>query len=60
MASDAARMAAGEKEFLRLAADHEFCHPSFPCLTWPTVVLVTAIAPGVRARRPIAAREIAA
>ncbi len=59
MASDAARVAAGEHTILRLAVAHEFCWPDF-CVRWPTLVVVTAIAPGLRTRRPIGAQEVAA
>ncbi len=51
-ASDAARVAAGEREFVRFGVDHEFCLPN-TCVVWPTVVAVFAVAPGIRVRRPI-------
>jgi hypothetical protein len=58
--ADRDRVATGARQFLRLAAPHEFCLPGEPCLTWPTVVEVTAIAPGLRTRRPIDAGMLAA
>ena len=57
--TDAARVAAGESTFLRLAVPHEMCLPG-QCMTWPTLVIVTAIADGIRTRRPLAAPEVAA
>jgi hypothetical protein len=57
--SDAARVAAGEPTFLRLAIPHEMCEPG-QCRTWPTMVIVTAIADGIRTRQPFAASEAAA
>jgi hypothetical protein len=59
-AGDALRAAAGETCFLRLPRAHEFCPPGEPCWTWPTLVRVWAIAPGVRVREPLAVAEVAA
>ncbi len=51
--ADRGRVAAGEREFVRLARDHEFCVPGLACVTWPTMVKVISLAPDVRLRQPI-------
>jgi hypothetical protein len=58
--ADRARVAAGERRFKRFAIPHEFCPPGEPCWTWPTLVLVTGYAPGIRTREPIHATVVAA
>lgn len=60
MALDAAQVAAKGHGFIRLAVEHELCQPGNPCTTWPTMVVVVPIAPGVRMRWPIAVPEAAA
>jgi hypothetical protein len=60
MELDAGRIAAGESEFVRLATPHEFCPCIGWCITGPTMVFVTSIAPGVRLRWPIQTEEAAA
>lgn len=60
MAADRARVDAGATRVVRLAEPHEFCLPGAPCVTWPTLVVVTAIADGLRARQPIGALEAVA
>lgn len=59
MVGDRARADAGERSWIRAAVAHEFCVGG-PCVTWPDVVIVTAIAPGLRSRRPIVAQLAAA
>ncbi len=51
-ASDAERVAKAGHGFVRLAVDHEMCPPGGPCMTWPAVVTVVPLAPGVRMRVP--------
>ncbi len=59
MKLDAARVSAGESQFIRLFTSHELCVGA--CLVnEPTLVVVTAIAPGVRTRQPVWTRETAA
>ncbi len=53
-ATDAQRVLAGERRFIRLAVAHEFCL-SGGCVDWPTVVAVYAVVPGVRIRQPMLA-----
>jgi len=50
--ADAARAAAGERTWLRLAEAHEFCGPG-PCTTSPSMARVVALGIGVRLRMPI-------
>lgn len=52
MALDATRVEELGHGFVRLAVDHEMCPPGQACVTWPTVVMVVPIAPGVRLRVP--------
>jgi hypothetical protein len=58
-AADAARIAAGEWQFVRLAHEHEFCQGA-ACWRWPILVRVTGYTPGIRTREPIAATVVAA
>jgi len=53
--ADRERMASGERQFKRRAIAHEFCLPGELCWSWPVLVLVTAVAPGIRTREPIRA-----
>lgn len=59
-AADRERAEAGTERHVRLAVEHEFCQPGRPCVTWPMLVVVTSLAPGVRIRQPLAAAEVAA
>jgi len=51
--ADAARAVAGETTWLRVAEDHEFCHPLGQCTTWPTMVRVYVLGDGLRIREPL-------
>lgn len=52
MVLDAERVAELGHGFVRLAVEHEMCASTGPCVTWPTVVMVVPIVPGVRLRVP--------
>jgi hypothetical protein len=59
-AADAARVASGQRRFIRLLEAHELCLPT-GCTSWGSnLVEVIAIADGLRIRRPFAAAEGAA
>lgn len=60
-AEDAARVAAGEQQFVRFAIDHELCVPG-ACALWPdgTLIVVTAHGDGIRSRIPLMLGAVAA
>lgn len=58
---DAARVAAGEQQFVRFAIDHELCLPG-ACGPLPagTLIVVTAHGDGIRSRIPLTLGAVAA
>ena len=52
MTLDAKRVADLGHGFVRRYVEHELCQPNRPCTTWPTIVMVIPVAPGVRLRVP--------